>query len=177
MNSKCLNAKHRISLSGLRQEINGRRLTPNDHLTKLKLRADGRCEYTKYTNRYPYFKTFYAGAKCKSCCSRLGYCGNSKKHCCGDECRNYKTPWIERGHCDSPDKWSLNFCGEFIQSLEDERVVDLRFGCTYSWKSARSYCWRQKSPGSSDWCWGKVNGSFVKCKGEDILCAYTDLLC
>ena len=173
MNSKCLNAKHRISSSGLRQEINVKRLTPNDHLSKL--RADGRCEFR------PYWVPVYAGAKCNPstdyCCSRSGYCGTSMAHCCGKKCTNYKTLWIERGRCESPNKWSLEFCGEFIQSLEDKRVVDLRFGCTYSWKSARTYCWRQISPGSSKWCWGKVNGSHVKCKGEDILCAYTDLLC
>ena len=52
----------------------------------------------------------------------------------------------------------------------------VHYGCSYSWKSARFYCWRQKAWGNDDWCWGKFKGHYKRChineecKSEDHEC-------
>ena len=44
------------------------------------------------------------------------------------------------------------------------KYATLHYGCTYSWRSWTTYCWRQRYFGSSTWCFGKFeqNGDIYK---------------
>ena len=77
------------------------------------------------------------------------------------ECEEFLT-------CKSKSKWNKRPCR--LLDAKDVEKSPVRIGCDKYFWTGKSYCWRQRSYGSSQWCWGVFDGKYKKCL-SDFLCS------
>ena len=83
-----------------------------------------------------------------------------------------------RYECQTPKKWIKYPCATMPLRKKLQIRVPLRFGCFYSEYSKDYYCWRQGWVSTTDWCWGKVNDEYIKCKkGQHLECEKPTMVC